>query len=259
MNSDIVTLASDRVLLVVNGMKMFLDGRDYHGQTPILALDRMKEPALTDLVIELAKQSECCADVGATFGYYTLLMAKHCKKPGRVFSFEPHPRNFPLVKASVMLNRFKHCKVYPNACGAQSSAEYVQLSLHRRQSEFASMCPAAIRFYGDVSTHAVQVISLDDVFVGNRMRPDLVMISTEGYEPKVWEGMRNTIALGKPQFLIIDYRPRWYEDESFAQSVIHAGYRVKQVFSVEGFPVVSGPDNLFPAFRSFVFLQKCSS
>jgi len=58
-------------------------------------------------------------DVGACFGYRSLLLSELVGETGRAFSFEPNPRSFHLLKRNIDINGFKpRCAVYPLAIGA---------------------------------------------------------------------------------------------------------------------------------------------
>ena len=76
--------------IVVNGCKMQLDKNDV---MQISLFDY--EPIETDIVKSNVKKNDIVVDVGANIGYYTLLMAKN---EANVFSYEPEPQNFELLK-----------------------------------------------------------------------------------------------------------------------------------------------------------------
>ena len=250
--TDAVNLDGRRLLVRINDMGMFLDGHDM-GQVPRLILDRGKDPELTALVSDLAKTATIAVEVGATFGYFTLLLAKHCPRPCRIFSFEPHPRSFPLLKNSIELNKLdRFCKAYPNPLGAIPSCGNM-LGLHERRFESASFCEAAKKSYGLTNSYETQaMLTLDAVMEANRVKPDLVLISTEGYEPEVWAGMSRTLASDKPMRILLDYRPKWYAD-TFSRSITDAGFKVERVF-VNGAEILRTPG--VPDFRSTILLNR---
>jgi FkbM family methyltransferase len=249
-----VNLDGRRLLTRINGMGMFLDGTDM-GQVPKLILDRGKDRELTALVTDLAKTATVAVDIGATFGYFTLLLAKHCPRPCRIFAFEPHPRTFPLLKNSIELNGLdRFCKAYPNPLGAMPSAGN-KLGLHQRRFESASFCEAAKNSYGLTNSYETQaMLPLDAVMEANRVQPDLILISTEGYEPEVWTGMARTLALSKPMRILLDYRPKWYDDApDFCRLIAESGFKVERIFA-NGLEI----QNLgaMPEFRSTVLLNR---
>ena len=46
-------------------------------------------------------------DIGAAFGYYTLLSADKVGEMGKVISFEPEPSNFAILEKNIFLNGFQ--------------------------------------------------------------------------------------------------------------------------------------------------------
>jgi FkbM family methyltransferase len=84
--------------IVVNGYKMLLDEND---EMQLSLFDY--EPIETEIVKTNVKKNDIVIDVGANMGYYTLLMAKN---EARVFSYEPEPHNFDLLKKNIILNNF---------------------------------------------------------------------------------------------------------------------------------------------------------
>ena len=57
-------------------------------------------------------------DVGANWGYFSLLAAAIVGREGRVISLEPDPRHFAALQANVRLNGFSQVRPIPKAAGA---------------------------------------------------------------------------------------------------------------------------------------------
>jgi FkbM family methyltransferase len=58
-----------------------------------------------------------CWDVGANVGFYTLLLARLVGAEGRVFAFEPVPRNVELLRRHVEMNSYQNVRIFPCALG----------------------------------------------------------------------------------------------------------------------------------------------
>lgn len=65
----------------------------------------MYEPEQTILFINKLKESDVVFDVGAHIGYYTLLSSEIVGSTGKVFAFEPDPRNSYYLKKHNCINR----------------------------------------------------------------------------------------------------------------------------------------------------------
>lgn len=132
-----------------------------------------------------------CIDVGANYGYFTLLMAGIVGPEGRVVACEPHP---VLAKAhlpqNLALNGFRQgVEICPMAVG----------NIDDRKVEFAlrdgDMATSSLARWADASrSTTVQVPSVTiDRLCANWPRLDLVKIDAEGAEALVWEGMQKTL------------------------------------------------------------------
>ena len=55
------------------------------------------EPAITKVIESIVNKGDCCLDIGANIGYFTLMLAKLVGPTGKVFAFEPDPRNISLL------------------------------------------------------------------------------------------------------------------------------------------------------------------
>jgi protein-L-isoaspartate O-methyltransferase len=56
------------------------------------------EPFETQIIQKLVKNGDTVVDLGAHIGYYTALASELVGKNGEVYSFEPEPKNFMLLK-----------------------------------------------------------------------------------------------------------------------------------------------------------------
>ena len=51
-------------------------------------------------------------DIGSNIGLYTILLANLTGKDGKVFSFEPEPNNFRLLRKSIYANKITNVIPY---------------------------------------------------------------------------------------------------------------------------------------------------
>src|SRR5437016_5817488 len=73
------------------------------------------EPQETLLVREYLSKGGVFVDVGANWGYFTLLGAGIVGEEGRVLSIEPDPRVFEILRKNILRNGFSHVSVLPVA------------------------------------------------------------------------------------------------------------------------------------------------
>ena len=76
-----------------------------------LYLYRTFEPAISALLPKLIKPGDVVADAGANFGYFTVLAARAAGPGGKIFAFEPDPRNIERLQAVIDANGAKQVEL----------------------------------------------------------------------------------------------------------------------------------------------------
>lgn len=158
------------------------DSEDLYFLTP------SREGVIEDIIIDNAHERKIFVDVGANIGYYTILSAKI---GSRVFSFEPIPETFRILRTNVKINELDDkVTLYP----------YCAYDMQTRMKFYI---PKG-RYYG-LSTVREDLYKLDDAqvilvdciridnYLNNIDNIGLVKIDTEGSELKVLHGMEGII------------------------------------------------------------------
>jgi FkbM family methyltransferase len=132
-----------------------------------------------------------CVDVGANYGYYTLLMAAACGRGGRILACEPNPLLAETyVPGNLALNGFQdRVEICPKVIGNRNS-EQVDFVLHH--GDYATSSLERWAYPHRAENIQVPAITLDSALAGWE-RLDLVKIDAEGAESLVWEGMQETL------------------------------------------------------------------
>ncbi len=141
------------------------------------------EPHTTKLVKELVKEGDVCLDVGASIGYFTLLMAK---KAALVVAVEATKNQATRIARNVDANKLKNVALYN--VGAWSSEKEITINANASQTEKA---------------HAQTIDSLIGVAV------DFVKMDIDGSEPEALKGMEETIKRSPNMKMVIEYYPKY--------------------------------------------------
>jgi FkbM family methyltransferase len=160
----------------------FVGRNGYLGST--LTFDGF-EPGERAFVQRFLRPGMTVLDIGAHHGFYTILASKLVGSTGKVFAFEPSPRERKALRLNLKLNRRKNVSIQEAALGREESQG--TLYVVEQQTGINSLRPPAIS--SATSSVRVRVTRLDDFVRENRIeRVDFVKLDVEGAELSVLEG-----------------------------------------------------------------------
>jgi FkbM family methyltransferase len=146
------------------------------------------EPEQLAAASELSQGAECCLDVGAHTGLYSLVFAR---KARRVIAFEPWPRNIAWLHRTLEKNAVNNVTVLPWAMALDTGV------LSFREGAHTSM--GRLDAAGDFPVFAV---SLRDFIARHGHKPDVIKIDTEGAETDVLRGGLDYLRERHPALLL---------------------------------------------------------
>ena len=185
-------------IIKVNGYNLSVIPND-RGISSELLMFRTHEPLTTSLLSNELKEGMVCLDIGSNIGYYVFLESKLVGNKGKVFAVEPSPQSFEVLKNNMKLQDSSNIEVFNFACGNEDGeVDFLTTSRSNwsrvKGLDFKPTLP-------NVVTKEIKVtLKKLDSFVNekNLQRLDLIRFDTEGYELKIYEGMRQTLKKFKP-------------------------------------------------------------
>ncbi len=180
--------------------KFYVDAADT-AMAPHLLLDGYWEYWVTEFICRNLGRGETAIDVGARYGYYTIVMADLVGTQGRIVAFEPNPWLHSLAARNLSINGRDpalclHRAAAHDAAGASIALEGVQSG--PRNS------PVAAYFDwkpGGAATMA-PTVTLDEAEPG---RADFVRIATAYSAERIWAGMQGVVARSPGIKLLINF------------------------------------------------------
>ena len=185
---------------ILGHYKFFVNTQDTGFASHVL-VDGYWEIWLTLFIAGLVRPGWSVIDVGANFGYYTLLLGDRVGESGRVLAFEPNPAVARSLRDSVAVNGFSgRTRVEECAlCDVAEGVGHFFLPLNKPLN--ARIVPPD---YAPPEPGEIVPIRLSclDRYMGEVPRVDFVKIDAEGAEFSILEGMRGLIARDRPRMII---------------------------------------------------------
>lgn len=208
---------------VLGHHKMFLRSSD-RGFACHVMLDGYWEMWLTQFLAQRLKPGMTAIDVGANFGYYTLLMGEAVGETGQVIAVEPNPEAASLLQESVNLSGHGvRTRLVPQALGASIGRAW----LYAPDGEPKNASLVGQPDLPGGTTVEVATVTLDEIALGHP-RVDLVKIDAEGGEQGIVAGMQGLIARDRPLIVLEFNAARYAEPAAFLDGLLaHYGSTVE--------------------------------
>jgi FkbM family methyltransferase len=215
---------------VLGRYKAFFDTTD-RGFASHVLLDGFWEIELTQFIAKRLRPDMVAVDVGANFGYYSLLMADLVGPEGHLVAIEPNPRAAQMLTRSLDLNGFAGRSTIL-AAGAGSQAGEAILWIPEGEPKNVQVYPIQAGEVPDPERVAVPVVVLDEVLAGHA-RVDFLKIDTEGSEEAVMAGLSRVIERFRPE-IVLEFNPGRYEDPAGFLTRLRASYPVLSIIDQDG-------------------------
>jgi FkbM family methyltransferase len=156
-------------------------------------------------VAEHLKPGQTFVDIGANYGYFTMLAARQIGASGRVVAFEANPNLQKMVKKSSERNGFQRRVVSTDVALSDSNQDKVTfyVSTDPSQMGISTMHP----WHGHIhagnlpagNTITVKTVRFDDCVKSSEVTAiDMMKLDAEGAELQVLRGMRERLLKFRP-------------------------------------------------------------
>jgi FkbM family methyltransferase len=209
------------VCRVLGNMKMFVDTRD-HVLAPHLMTDGYWESWITLAMLRALEPGMVAVDVGANYGYYTILMGRRVGRAGKVISFEPNPHLVDLMRKSLWISGIRNDEVHQEAAYS-TTGEQVRFFIPDARPMNARVVDEA-PYAGTMID--VPTVRLDDVLPE---KVDFIKIDAEGGEREIWRGMSKTLANNPQLQVFLEFNPNRtsnYDPMEFLQQMQDDGFEI---------------------------------
>jgi FkbM family methyltransferase len=166
----------------------------------------------------LIRPGDVVLDLGSHSGFYSLLASILVGTGGKVFSFEPFPKNITYLEHHLELNRIQNVTLFQFAVSNVSGFSYF----------------TGGDFTGHLSSSGslkIETVSLDDLFEQNKiMLPTLIKLDIEGAEFMALQGAINVLKRSRPIIMLATHGTDVHHD--CCQFLSSLGYRLESINSM---------------------------
>lgn len=164
------------------GLVLYLDPND-HVMTPFLVKTGTWEPDETEWLVRTVQPGDTFVDAGANIGYYTVIAARLVGESGKVYAFEPDPKNFELLRKNVRANGLTNVVLEPRALS--NAPGTIKLFLARDNKGDHRIYQPEGESRPSVDVEAVR---LDEYLRAAGRKLDVLKVDTQGAEGLILEG-----------------------------------------------------------------------
>lgn len=172
------------------GYKLYLDPDDH------LMLAN-NEYIIHPILKKIIHDGDTVIDVGANIGVLTLFFRKLVGNKGMIYSFEPNPVAFSVLKKNINENNLANIQIEDKAVSNKNDKVSFTIDSSITNSSISKNHKDGV---------LLDCVSMDEYFTENKMKKiDFVKIDTEGHDLTVLEGMTKIIQLNPELKIMVEY------------------------------------------------------
>ncbi len=185
---------------------------DDTGSLSTLSISGVFGPRDTQTVKDNVFSGNIVVDLGANIGYFTCLLAKIVGEDGKVFAFEPDPRNLKLLRRNIQENDYNNVIIADKAVSDVNGS----CTLYSSQKKFGAnrIFESKKNQTQDFIPIKSETICLDDYFEKQNLlkKIDFIKIDIEGSEFRAFNGMKKILELNNNLKIFTEIAPSLLED-----------------------------------------------
>ncbi len=214
---------------VAKGLKF--NSKNYNIKTSLGTYELPIQQALSDYL----KPGDTFYDIGANVGFFSIVAANLVKQDGRIYAFEPSPKNAADLRHNAKINNFSNINVIEKAVSSETGEG--KLLIGDYCGAYSLSTTGSFSRVVAKNEITVEVISIDNLLDMHELTPpDVVKIDVEGAEKDVLQGMVQTIEQFHP---IIIYEI----DDKVRDSYEHKQQQVDSFMRALGYKIIPLEDS----------------
>jgi len=150
------------------------------------------ETGLTKMIIEYLNECDTFIDIGAHYGYFSLLASTIIGDCGEVHSFEPTPSTFEILSSNT------RCKKNININNLAVFSKSCDIWIKDYGVENSALNSVVLEKNGKNNIIKKRAITLDEYVIDKNIQPNFIKIDAEGAEYDILKGAVRVIEVYNP-------------------------------------------------------------
>ncbi len=168
------------------------------------------EPVTKKIITDNLKFGDNFIDVGANFGYFSLIAAHCVGSEGRVLAFEPSMQTFKILEHNT--KNLKNIKLYNVALGSKKESKQF---FHANDYVNSGFTKSPFQSDNEYSDQQLSVDTIDNILDSKQEKIDFIKCDVQGDDIEVLTGAKKTIARNKSLKLIVEWAPTWMKSAGY--------------------------------------------
>lgn len=223
---------SKSICRILGRFNMFVDTRD-RGIGMHLLMRGLWEMYITEYISKYVDKDMVVLDVGANYGYYSILMAQLVGPDnGKVISFEANPYLSSLFQDSVNINGFNNRVTVNNVALSSEKSDAAAFFVPPNAPMNGHLISSREKRYGNKIPEGsidVETTRLDDIIpAGTKI--DFAKVDIEGAEYQFWQGAKR-VRKDNPQmsFLLEFNAARYSNPGDFIDLILDENFKIQRL------------------------------
>ncbi|MEA2898054.1 MAG: hypothetical protein QOJ84_3669, partial [Bradyrhizobium sp.] len=168
-------------------------------------VSNVHEPYTARLLGKMCERASLFVDVGAHYGFFTLHVAS-LQPRLKIIAIEPAKSNFEILTRNISLNRLRNVQTHNIAISDREGEEPFHVF------EASDDCGLHLHPRSRLlRTEMVQTQTIDALLRSAQVGPLVIKIDTEGHEPTLLAGMKQTLQRFEDIALFVEFNPKMLE------------------------------------------------
>ena len=161
------------------------------------------EKSISSITSKLIHKGDIAVDIGANFGWYTMLLADSVGDDGKVHSFEPNPTMYDVLARNIELNNFQR-RVISKLVGVGEKRDTLPFAAVEGENGLGRVVSNDEVKSARVEVKTIKVEALNELLSHEIGKIAFIKMDVEGYEPFVVLGGKKIFECTSPPILQVE-------------------------------------------------------